>query len=163
MRKPKTRCRPLLVAWLVPVAWLACAALAGAASDDYVVRTKPSARRHGMELLRFARDWQREMCDVIGLPAPQMHGPVEIELDLAPPGAAIDHAVLRGAQGYFGLVRIPDPEDSRGVLVRLTDKGRALEPAFEAISNGLQRLITDRLSEEEAALLDRLLDKCVNG
>ena len=45
----------------------------------------------------------------------------------------------------------------------LTDKGRALEPAFEAISNGLQRLITDRLSEEEAALLDRLLDKCVNG
>ena len=58
---------------------------------------------------------------------------------------------------------IPDPEDSRGVLVRLTDKGRALEPAFEAISNGLQRLITDRLSEEEAALLDRLLDKCVNG
>ena len=63
--------------------------------------------------------------------------------------------------GY--VLRIPDPEDSRGVLVRLTDKGRALEPAFEAISNGLQRLITDRLSEEEAALLDRLLDKCVNG
>ena len=43
--------------------------------------------------------------------------------------------------GY--VLRIPDPEDSRGVLVRLTDKGRALEPAFEAISNGLQRLITD--------------------
>ena len=63
--------------------------------------------------------------------------------------------------GY--VLRIPDPEDSRGVLVRLTDKGRALEPAFEAISNGLQRLITDRLSEEEAALLARLLDKCVNG
>ncbi|MFQ8890313.1 MAG: MarR family winged helix-turn-helix transcriptional regulator [Bilophila wadsworthia] len=63
--------------------------------------------------------------------------------------------------GY--VLRIPDPEDSRGVLVRLTDKGRALEPAFEAISNGLQRLITDRLSEEETALLDRLLDKCVNG
>ena len=63
--------------------------------------------------------------------------------------------------GY--VLRMPDPEDSRGVLVRLTDKGRALEPAFEAISNGLQRLITDRLSEEEAALLDRLLDKCVNG
>ena len=63
--------------------------------------------------------------------------------------------------GY--VLRMPDPADSRGVLVRLTDKGRALEPAFEAISSGLQRLITDRLSKEEAELLDRLLDKCVNG
>lgn len=59
--------------------------------------------------------------------------------------------------------RVPDPADSRGVLVRLTDKGKALEPAFAAISDGLQRLITDRLSEEEAELLDRLLAKCVNG
>lgn len=110
MRKPKTRCRSRWAAWLVPGAWIACAAFAGAASDDYVVRTKPSARRHGMELLRFARDWQHEMCDVIGLPAPQTHAPVEIELGLAPPQAAIDHAVLHCRQGYFGLVRIPDPE-----------------------------------------------------
>ena len=58
---------------------------------------------------------------------------------------------------------MPDPADSRAVLVRLTDKGRTLEPTFAAISEGLQRLITDRLSAEEAALLDRLLAKCVNG
>ena len=59
--------------------------------------------------------------------------------------------------------RMPDPADARGVLVRLTDKGKALEPTFTAISEGLHRLITDRLSAEEAALLDRLLEKCVNG
>ena len=55
--------------------------------------------------------------------------------------------------GY--VLRIPDPEDSRGVLVRLTDKGRALEPAFEAISNGLQRLITERLWEGDLGMRRR--------
>ena len=59
--------------------------------------------------------------------------------------------------------RVPDPADSRGVLVRLTDKGKALEPVFAAISEGLRRLIADRLDAEEAELLNRLLAKCVNG
>lgn len=63
--------------------------------------------------------------------------------------------------GY--VERVPDPADSRGVLVRLTDKGRALEPAFTAISSGLQGLLAAHLNDEEAALLERLLAKCVNG
>ena len=49
------------------------------------------------------------------------------------------------------------------LVEKLERNGYVLRIPFEAISNGLQRLITDRLSEEEAALLDRLLDKCVNG
>ncbi|WP_273522940.1 MarR family winged helix-turn-helix transcriptional regulator [Mailhella massiliensis] len=61
--------------------------------------------------------------------------------------------------GY--VERIPDPEDSRGVKVRLTEKGRALKPAFDAISEGLQAIITDRLSEEEALKLEQLLAACV--
>ncbi|WP_298068639.1 MarR family transcriptional regulator [uncultured Mailhella sp.] len=61
--------------------------------------------------------------------------------------------------GY--VERIPDPRDSRGVRVRLTDKGRALEPAFQAISAGLQELITSRLSEDEAERLEELLARCV--
>ena len=61
--------------------------------------------------------------------------------------------------GY--VERIPDPEDSRGVKVRLTDKGRRLGPAFENISEGLQRLILSKLTEEEAQELERLLKKCV--
>ncbi len=59
--------------------------------------------------------------------------------------------------------REPDPADSRGVLVRLTDKGRALEPAFLSISAGLQQLIAERLDPEETALLEKLLKKCVLG
>ena len=47
-----------------------------------------------------------------------------------------------------------------GILTSCDPKSNYIDTG---ISNGLQRLITDRLSEEEAALLDRLLDKCVNG
>lgn len=63
--------------------------------------------------------------------------------------------------GY--VERIPDPKDSRGVKVRLTDKGKELRPAFEAISDGLTELISRKLTEEEAEELERLLAKCVAG
>jgi hypothetical protein len=66
---------------------------------------------HEVELLRVARDWQRELCGVLGLPDPQISAPIEIELGLAKdPGRPIDHAVLRSRAGYFGLVRIPYPD-----------------------------------------------------
>ncbi len=110
-------------AWLALGVGLAGAARIGAAPDDFVVRTTPAARLYRVELLRFARDWQREICGVIGLPTPQTHAPVEIELGsaVAEP-AAIDHAVLRGRQGYFGLVRIPAPEqmDAQALQFALT-------------------------------------------
>ena len=61
--------------------------------------------------------------------------------------------------GY--VERIPDPDDSRGVKVRLTDKGRRLRPAFESISEGLQRMILSRITADEARELERLLKKCV--
>lgn len=63
--------------------------------------------------------------------------------------------------GY--VERIPDPEDSRGVRVRLTDKGKALEPAFLSISDGLQNIILSRLTAQEAEELERLLAKCVES
>lgn len=62
--------------------------------------------------------------------------------------------------GY--VERLPDPTDSRGVKVRLTDKGKSLEPAFIAISDGLQNLILSKLTEDEAAQLEKLLAKCVD-
>ena len=61
--------------------------------------------------------------------------------------------------GY--VERIPDLGDSRGVKVRLTEKGKALKPAFDNISEGLQRLILSKITEEEARLLECLLKKCV--
>ena len=123
MQQAGTRGRSGRAAWLALGMGLAGAARIGAAPEDYVVRTTPAARLHRLEVLRFARDWQRELCGVIGLPVPQTHAPVEIELgSAAAEPAAIDHAVLRGSQGYFGLVRIPAPEqiDAEALQFALT-------------------------------------------
>lgn len=63
-------------------------------------------------------------------------------------------------EGYVS--KKTDPDDSRGVLVELTAKGRALEPVFQDISDGLNELIADRLSKEEIDQLNALLQKCVD-
>lgn len=63
--------------------------------------------------------------------------------------------------GY--VERIPDPSDFRGVKVRLTEKGRKLRPAFERISQGLQNIISDKLTADETRELERLLAKCVKA
>ena len=62
--------------------------------------------------------------------------------------------------GY--VERLPDPLDSRGVKVRLTDKGKSLKPTFDVISDGLQAFILSKLTEDEAEQLERLLAKCVD-
>lgn len=56
----------------------------------------------------------------------------------------------------------PDPSDNRGVVVTLTEKGRMLEPVFNDISQGLNRLVSQNLSKEEVELLNKLLQKCVD-
>lgn len=63
--------------------------------------------------------------------------------------------------GY--VERIPDAQDSRCVKVRLTEKGRSLKPAFDTISEGLQAIITNQISEEEALTLEKLLAACVEN
>src|SRR6476469_1947077 len=57
-----------------------------------------------------------------------------------------------------GLVeRLPDPRDGRGVLVKLTRSGRAaLRSAAVVHIAGVERVFTDRISEEEAAVLARV-------
>ena len=55
-----------------------------------------------------------------------------------------------------------DPKDSRGILVSLTEQGLELEPIFEEISEGLNQLVTENLTEEEIKTLERLLKKCVD-
>ncbi|HEY7815639.1 MAG TPA: MarR family transcriptional regulator, partial [Nakamurella sp.] len=53
-----------------------------------------------------------------------------------------------------GLVeRLPDPRDGRGVLVKLTRSGRAaLRSAAVVHIAGVERVFTDRISEDEAAV-----------
>ena len=62
--------------------------------------------------------------------------------------------------GY--VERRPDPADSRYTLVSLTEKGQNLRPAFEAISDGLDNMLRQRLSDGELAELSSLLKKAVS-
>lgn len=63
--------------------------------------------------------------------------------------------------GY--VERRPDPTDARGVLVCLTDRGKALAPMMDAVSRSLEELVASRLSADEADELERLLSRCVRG
>jgi DNA-binding MarR family transcriptional regulator len=63
-----------------------------------------------------------------------------------------------------GLVeRIPCPEDARGAIVRVTEKGRKLRremwPVYAA---AIKRRFADRLDEGDAEQLARLLAKLKN-
>lgn len=61
--------------------------------------------------------------------------------------------------GY--IERWPNPEDSRSILVGLTEKGLALQPIFEKISQGLTNLVAEKLTNAEAETLEKLLGKCI--
>ena len=45
--------------------------------------------------------------------------------------------------------------------VELTEKGTALDPVFEQISQGLFEKLTSKLTNQELETLNRLLQKCV--
>ena len=62
--------------------------------------------------------------------------------------------------GY--VERRPEPADPRSTLVSLTEKGQSLRPAFEAISDGLDNMLRQRLSDGELAELSSLLKKAVS-
>lgn len=62
--------------------------------------------------------------------------------------------------GYVRKMR--NPEDNRAIGVYLTDKGLALRPTFEAISERLNAKVFSPLSEEEADQLETLMQKVLN-
>ena len=86
------------------------------------------------------------------------------EVDLAAE-LGVSRTVIRDAlsemerAGY--VERRPDPADARGVLVCLTDRGKALAPVMDGVSRALEALVASRLSAEEADALERLLSRCV--
>jgi DNA-binding MarR family transcriptional regulator len=63
-----------------------------------------------------------------------------------------------------GLVdRLPDPQDGRGVVVKLTRSGRAaLRSAAVVHIAGVERAFTDRISDEEAAVLARVFGRLLD-
>ena len=70
--------------------------------------------------------------------------------------------VAKLARGGY-VERRPDPcQIARSTLVSLTEKGQNLRPAFEAISDGLDNMLRQRLSDGELAELSSLLKKAVS-
>jgi DNA-binding MarR family transcriptional regulator len=63
-----------------------------------------------------------------------------------------------------GLVRrLPDPDDRRGVIVELTEKGlEVVDAAVAALANS-DRELMDRLDPEEVGQLEVLLRKFLGG
>jgi DNA-binding MarR family transcriptional regulator len=64
-----------------------------------------------------------------------------------------------------GLVeRLPDPTDGRGVVVRLTRSGRAaLRSAAVVHIAGVERVFTDRISDDEARVLAAVFARLQDG
>ena len=111
-RRTRTRGRANARLALAATGWLFAVSVSilKAAPADFIVNSAPAFRIHELDLLRFARDLQRELCDGLGLPPARDWAPVEFELGLTEDTSRpIDHAVLRKGRRHFGLVRIPDP------------------------------------------------------
>ncbi len=63
-----------------------------------------------------------------------------------------------------GLVtRMPDPDDRRGVIVELTDRGFELVDAAVGANTGNERQVMARLDPDELATLEALLRKVLAG
>lgn len=61
------------------------------------------------------------------------------------------------SSGY--LVKTPDPDDSRGVLISLTPKGLEFEPVFKEVSNCLNAKIFSAASPSEIRQAESVLKK----
>jgi len=61
------------------------------------------------------------------------------------------------------IVRLPDADDRRGVLVELTDKGRELVDAAIAANTTSESEVLSRLDADERATLEQLLRKVISN
>lgn len=72
-------------------------------------------------------------------------------------------AMLARMEGQGLITREVSPRDHRQVLVALTEKARGLKPQYEQVSQEMNRLFYQGLTQEDAALLDSLLDKVLRN
>ncbi|SFS72145.1 DNA-binding transcriptional regulator, MarR family [Succinivibrio dextrinosolvens] len=61
------------------------------------------------------------------------------------------------------VVRSKSDRDSRITLVTLTQKGLDYEDLFNRIGTEINRKVTKNLTEDEALLLEKLLEKAISG
>ena len=65
------------------------------------------------------------------------------------------------ALGY--LEKVPDPADTRAVIIRLTERGLRLRPVFDWISLGMTVTLSKSLADDELETFERLLGKAISG
>lgn len=71
---------------------------------------------------------------------------------------------MLGRMESAGLIfRSTAPADRRQVLVTLTDKARSLEGKYEEVSQEMNRLFYQGLSQSDADMLDGLLDRVLEN
>ncbi len=68
-------------------------------------------------------------------------------------------AMLARMESQGLVTREAGPQDRRQVLVTLTGKARGLQSQYEQVSQEMNRLFYQGLTQEDAVLLDSLLDK----
>ena len=90
--------------------------------------------------------------------APYRRSPTELYRALMRTSGGITHIVDRLEQSGF-VERIPDPADRRGLLVRLTRKGRGLVDRAGPTHLETERRMLAPLTKQEQAELARLLRK----
>lgn len=85
--------------------------------------------------------------------------PVELKKVLSVDLGALTRMLDRlSCKGW--IERLPNPNDKRGVLVKLTDDGAALcEQCHQLVGNDLHQELTKNLTAEEVATLELLLKK----
>ncbi|WP_432403300.1 MarR family winged helix-turn-helix transcriptional regulator [Wukongibacter sp. M2B1] len=63
--------------------------------------------------------------------------------------------------GYVSSTK--DPNDSRSVIIFLSEKGKALEPSFKEISQKLYETEYKGISEDERRVFQKMLEKIYNN
>lgn len=65
----------------------------------------------------------------------------------------------KGLEDKACLERLPDPQDGRGWLLRLTPAGRALLQKIAPMVRAREAFLLEALSAEERAVLDRAIER----
>lgn len=75
---------------------------------------------------------------------------------------AMNQVVIRLEQRRL-ITRTPDPEHGRRQQIALTEKGRAVLEACDAVTEAIERQMLAELSRSEAAALRKALEACVRS
>jgi DNA-binding MarR family transcriptional regulator len=71
--------------------------------------------------------------------------------------------ILKNLEKKELVNRIPDPADARSNLITLTEKGKALQPQFQAILQKWSEILTQEMDDDEIEMFGYLLAKSIRN